>query len=459
MTVRVCYELVQMQDQTPTIIRRPSHTISRSLISPNALRIMYRLRDNGYTAFLVGGSVRDLLIGRTPKDFDLATNATPAEIKKLFRNCRLVGRRFRLAHLHFKDEVIEVATFRKGGEQVDLEELDALDDGVSEEPPEHPRRNNGHLQKSDDGVLLRDNLFGTPEEDAWRRDFTVNALSYNIADFSIIDYVGGVEDLDKKLIRTIGDPSARFAEDPVRMLRAVRFAAQLDFTIEHHSWEAMTANARRITLASPARLFDEVVKLFFSGAAEKCWQLLCSSGLSAAIFPDFFEWLSTQDADPSRKAVVWIDRSLHSGGIISNPLFLALFFGEYLSVSGNKGMPAQVTTDSSLARFMTETAGRLAIPQRTVMRFREILLLQQRLLKMPGRKPENVISRPAFADAVEYLRFSSIGNASLEKTVSWWDRLVASQGLTVPAPEKTTDSREARSRGRRRRRGRKKPTL
>jgi len=461
MAVRVCYELGQMNDQDPTIIRRSSHNISRSLISPNALRIMYRLRDNGFTAFLVGGSVRDLLIGRTPKDFDIATDATPAEIKKVFRNCRLVGRRFRLAHIHFKDEVIEVATFRKGGDlaEPDPDESDPAEDESGEEQPEELRRDLGHLHKSDEGVLLRDNLFGTPEEDAWRRDFTVNALAYNIADFSISDYVGGVEDLEKRLIRTIGDPAGRFAEDPVRMLRAIRFAAQLDFTIEHHSWEAMSTDARRITLASPARLFDEVVKLFFSGAAAECWQLLCASGLAAAIFPEFVEWLSAKEVDPSLKAVAWIDSTLQSGGTVSNPLLLALFFGEYLTSSGTNGLPAQLNIDRSLAGFMEELAGRILIPQRTVMRFREILLLQQRLLKMPGRKPENVITRPAFAEAIHYLRFCSGGNASLEKAVSWWDRLAAAKGVTPSAIEKESDGREERPRGRRRRRGRKKPKV
>jgi poly(A) polymerase len=219
----------------------------------------------------------------------------------------------------------------------------------------------------------------------------------------------------------------------------------------------MTANARRITLASPARLFDEVVKLFLSGAAEKCWQLLGASGIAAAIFPDFSEWLSAQDADPSLKTVVWIDRTLQSGGTVATPLLLALFFGDYLSASGEKGMPAQNNIDRSLAGFMAETAGRLLIPQRIVMRLREVLLLQQRLLKIPGRKPENVISRPAFADAIEYLRFGSAGNAILIKTVNWWDRLAAATGVTAPAAEKETGGREDRPRGRRRRRGRKKP--
>jgi len=448
-----------MQTHIPKTIKRASHNISRSLISPNALRIMYRLHENGYKAFLVGGSVRDLLIGRTPKDFDLATDATPPEIKKLFRNCRLVGRRFRLAHLHFKDEIIEVATFRKGGDQVDLEELDALDDGVSEEQPEEPHRKDGHLEKSDQGVLLRDNLFGSPEEDAWRRDFTVNALSYNIADFSIVDYVGGVEDLELGLIRTIGDPAGRFAEDPVRMLRAVRFSAQLDFRIEHHSWEAMQENSRRITLASPARLFDEVVKLFLSGAAAKCWQLLCESGLAAAIFPDFSEWLSSKEVDPSLKAVAWIDSILRSGRTVSTPLLLAALFADYLSEPRGglipEKRPLQINIDRSLALFMKETAGRLFIPQRAVMRLREILLLQQRLLKIPGRKPENVITRPAFADSLEYLRFRSEDNTSEEKIVNWWDRFAAGKGLTPP--DIPSENREERSKGKKRRRRKRKP--
>lgn len=418
-----------MRPCTPLTIRRSNHNISRSLISPNALRILYRLRDNGFKAFLVGGSVRDLLLERTPKDFDLATDATPAEIKKLFRNCRLVGRRFRLAHLHFKDEIIEVATFRKGGDPVELDESDAVADDSGAAQQEVPRRTLGHLHKSDEGVLLRDNLFGTPEEDAWRRDFTVNALSYNIADFAIIDYVGGVEDLEKRLIRTIGDPAGRFAEDPVRMLRAIRFSAQLDFTIEHHSWEAMTADARRITLASPARLFDEVVKLFLSGGAQKCWQLLWASGLAEAIFPDFSAWLTSSETISSLKSLPWLDAAVQSKKAVSPPLFLALFFGDYLAAKGERlncrGDAFQARIDGSLALFMEELGGRLFIPQRTVMRLREILLLQQRLLKTPGKKPENVISRPGFGEALEYLRFCTADNAALGKTVHWWEHFNA----------------------------------
>jgi poly(A) polymerase len=387
---------------------------------------MYRLRDNGYRAFLVGGSVRDLLLGRTPKDFDLATDATPSEIKRLFRNCRLVGRRFRLAHIHFKDEIIELATFRKGGDQEDIDESDPEDDGGKDDPAKGSHLKDNHLIRSDDGILLRDNLFGTPEEDAWRRDFTVNALSYNIADFSIIDYVGGMEDLEQKIIRIIGDPASRFAEDPVRMLRAIRFSAQLDFKIEHHCWEAMIENSRRITLTSPARLFDEVVKLFLSGAAQECWRLLCESGLAAAIFPDFFEWLAEKRPELSLDALPWVDMAARSGRAVSTTLLLALLFGDYLSDKAERlvyrDSSWQTRVDSSLALFMEETGGRLFIPQKSVMRLREILLLQQRLIKIPGRKPENVISRPGFADALSYLGFCSADNPQLDKAASWWER-------------------------------------
>ena len=270
-------------------------------------------------------------------------------------------------------------------------------------------RKEGHLLKSDDGMLLRDNLFGSPEEDAWRRDFTVNALSYDIADFSIIDYVGGVEDLKQRLIRTIGDPATRISEDPVRMLRAIRFSAQLDFSIEHHCWEAMLENSRRITLSSPARLFDEVVKLFLSGAAEKCWQLLRESGLAAAIFPDFSEWLTEKESGACLSSLPWIDKAVQSKRPVSTPLLLALFFGDYLAEKGTglicRDNSPQTRIDGSLALFMEEAGGRLFIAKGTIMRLREILLLQQRLLKTPGRKPENVISRPGFTDALDYLAF------------------------------------------------------
>jgi poly(A) polymerase len=293
-------------NMTKVIVPRAEHPISRSLLSPNAVKVLYKLKEHGYIGYLVGGGVRDLLLGREPKDFDVVTDATPAQLKKLFRNCRLIGRRFRLAHLHFHDEIIEVATFRSSAEPAaeEPEEAVAAEAAQDTEPaPEaealeqeregrHRHHHHGPLHlKSEDGMVLRDNVFGTPEEDAVRRDFTVNALFYNIVDFTIIDHVGGMEDLKRGLIRTIGDPVVRFTEDPVRMIRAVRFAAMLGFNIEERTEAAMTELCGSINKATPPRLYEEVLKLLLMGAGERTYQLMRHSGLFEPLFPHFDAWL------------------------------------------------------------------------------------------------------------------------------------------------------------------------
>jgi hypothetical protein len=224
-------------------------------------------------------------LGRSPKDFDIATDATPNEIKRLFRNCRLVGRRFRLAHLHFQDEIIEVSTFRAA-----VPENSDPHEETGDEGTDGRRLVERHL-KSEDGMVLRDNVFGTPEEDALRRDFTINALFYNISDFSVMDYTTGLSDLEQRILRPIGDPAVRFTEDPVRMVRAVRFAASHGFTIEPSAWEALCTLAPSITRASPARLYEEVLKLFLKGSARQVFPLLEASGLFAALFPFFQIWI------------------------------------------------------------------------------------------------------------------------------------------------------------------------
>src|SRR5687767_9757316 len=242
----------------PTVVARSEHTISRRDIDPDALKVLYRLHEHNHVAYLVGGSVRDLLLGRRPKDFDIGTSAHPHHVKKLFRNCWIIGRRFRLAHVKFGPKTIEVATFRK---QIDPAELppDPVADEVVESTPEVPlppdasfeeqvRSEGTHLARvrAHDRLIHRDNTFGTPEEDAFRRDFTINALFYDIATFSIVDYVGGLKDLEEKLIRSIGDPGTRFLEDPVRMLRAVVFAARLDFWIDDLILEAFDTHRHEI---------------------------------------------------------------------------------------------------------------------------------------------------------------------------------------------------------------------
>src|SRR5438105_368522 len=242
----------------PRIVPRAEHPISRRDIDPDALKVLYRLRHFEHVAYLVGGSVRDLLLGRRPKDFDIGTSAHPYQVKKLFRNCWIIGRRFRLAHVKFGQKVIEVATFRRQvqpGEEV-------IQDGVPS--PEHQAA----APDADAHLLHRDNTFGTPEEDAFRRDFTINALFYDIATFSVIDYVGGLDDLRAGLVRAIGDPEVRLREDPVRMLRAVALAARLDFTIDAPVLEAIRRHRHEIAKSSPPRLLEEYYKILRAGSSE-----------------------------------------------------------------------------------------------------------------------------------------------------------------------------------------------
>src|SRR5687768_1306790 len=265
----------------PVIIAREAHSISRKQIDPDALKVLYRLHQSDYIAYLVGGSVRDLLLGRRPKDFDIGTSAHPYQIKKLFRNCWIIGRRFRLAHVRFGVKTIEVATFRR---PVSQEELAA-----AEEPqPETAMRSEG--DESPDRLVHRDNTFGTPEEDAFRRDFTINALFYDIATFSIIDYTGGLDDLRAGLVRCIGDPGTRFLEDPVRMLRAVVFAARLDFWIDDLILEAFETHRHEIGRAAPPRLMEEYFKILRSGAAEAAFRMLADRRLLEPIAPELHEW-------------------------------------------------------------------------------------------------------------------------------------------------------------------------
>ena len=238
---------------------------------------MYRLVRKGFTAYLVGGGVRDLLLGRTPKDFDVSTNATPSQIKKIFQNCFLIGRRFRLAHIRFDDHVIETSTFRRCPDQ---------------------EEENG----DEDLYMFRDNCYGTPEEDALRRDFTINGLFYEVERFSIIDHVGGLSDIENRLIRCIGDPNIRFREDPVRMIRAVRFAARLDFHIEPATYNAIMRHHEEILKASPPRVFEELQKLFAYGAGEKAFRLLYKTGLLHDLLPEIADFL---DHDHGQDSSLW----------------------------------------------------------------------------------------------------------------------------------------------------------
>ena len=285
------------QPTAPVILPRAAHNISRSRIAPHTLQVLYRLQRAGHLAYLVGGGVRDLLLGRTPKDFDVGTNATPQQVKRLFRNCFLVGRRFRLAHVRFgPDELVEVATFRR----------QATVDDLPEDPNDHH--------------ALVENIFGTPQEDAFRRDFTINALFYDIASFSIIDFVGGLADLEARRLRVIGDPLVRFTEDPVRMLRALEFAARLDFGLDETTREGIYARAPLIADAAPARIREELIELFRHAVAGKVLRQAQASGLLEPL-------LAGYEGDEATFTLLdRIDARTTGGSKVSEPLVLATLF-------------------------------------------------------------------------------------------------------------------------------------
>ena len=454
----------------PRIISRSEHTVSRKWISHNAVRVLYKLKERGYHAYLVGGGVRDLLLGREPKDFDIATNARPNEIKKIFHNCRLIGRRFRLAHIHFHDEIIEVATFRSNIIE-DLEvkvkveaaaqaevKVEAGRSAVAAVPPERPRP--PRMLKTEDGMILRDNVFGTPEEDAIRRDFTVNALFYNIADFSVIDYVGGMADLRQGLIRLIGDPATRFTEDPVRMVRAVRFAAILGFEIEESTYRALLELRDKVALASPARMYEEVLKLFLLGEGEKTYQLLRKTGLFGVIFPRLNEWVDTEvDGFPHTwigKALEWVDACVQAGRKVEPHILFGLMFGQYIEEKAAEyrtgGAAALDAVTRAVAEALSDQARIVQIPKKVGLPMRDMYWNQQRFEKREGKYPRYFLRRPGFADAFEYLRFSSETTGERTGFCAWWKEFIRAHPLGSAEEREIQKSAERKARPKRRRR-------
>jgi poly(A) polymerase len=394
----------------PTVIARSEHSISRRDIDPDALKVLYRLHEHNYAAYLVGGSVRDLLLGRRPKDFDIGTSAHPHQVKKLFRNCWIIGRRFRLAHVKFGSKTIEVATFRR---QVDPAELpqdapetdEALEAAPETALPPNPsleeqvRSEGTHLAKvrAHERLIHRDNAFGTPEEDAFRRDFTINALFYDIANFSIIDYVGGLKDLEHRLIRSIGDPGVRFLEDPVRMMRAVVFAARLDFEIDQPILDALETHRHEIGHAAPARLVEEYFKILRSGYAEKSFRLLEATGLLREITPEL------DAAGP----VVWesiarLDRYRERFTTAPDTLTNAILVGTLLAPLGLAGPPRRFSADALERRV---ELGILPMPRRDIERLHQILTMQSRLmdLRAPFKTQRGLLHRHVINEALTWL--------------------------------------------------------
>lgn len=404
------------EPQTPrqiSIIPREQHTISRKDISENALKVLYRLNKSGYEAYLVGGGVRDLLLGKKPKDFDITTNATPDQVRSLFRNCRLVGRRFRLAHIMFGAEIIEVATFRG-----------------HHELPDHTRDRN-LSQRGQNGMLLRDNIFGSIEEDAQRRDFTINSLYYNVADFTVRDYVEAMQDLNDGVIRLIGDPETRYREDPVRMLRAVRFAARLDMPICPETAMPIPLLASLIGDVPSARLFEESLKLLQAGYGYKTWLLLREYHLFQPLFPIVARYFTYRGDSPMEHMIAQVlkntDNRIH-GGMSVNPAFLfaTLLWYPQMETAQHIAQDNGLTWFDAFALAMNdvldETCRTLAIPKRITTIIRDIWQLQLRLPRRQGKRAWKMMEHPKFRAAYDLLalRAEVENNAELQPLANWW---------------------------------------
>jgi poly(A) polymerase len=428
----------------PVIIARDAHSISRKQIDPDALKVLYRLHQSSYTAYLVGGSVRDLLLGRRPKDFDIGTSAHPYQIKKLFRNCWIIGRRFRLAHVRFGTKTIEVATFRR---PVTQDELAAAD----EPQPETAMRAEG--DESADRLVHRDNTFGTPEEDAFRRDFTINALFYDIATFSIIDFTGGLDDLRAGLVRCIGDPAERFQEDPVRMLRAVAMAARLGFRIDAPIDEAIASTRAEIARSAPARLIEEFYKLLRSGASEAAFTMMAERRLLEPIahelqrHADARLWRSLAALDAYRRRFEEIPDTL------TNPILLGSLLIP-LGYSLRSLLPAPGAGDDR-RKEPRLSIGMLPLARRDVERLRQILALQQRLMDMnlSPRAKRALMHRGPFKEAMTWLEI----HGGAPEVVEHWRGFIEAAG-TYEGEAASTETPQRRRRRRRRRRFRSTPT-
>jgi poly(A) polymerase len=395
----------------PVVLKRPEHNVSRQNISSAAIKVLYRLKDEGYTAYIAGGGVRDLLLKRQPKDFDIATDATPEQIRKMFRNCRLIGRRFRLAHILFRGEVIETATFR------------------APVPVDEEAHGENTFRTGEEGMVMRDNVFGTPEQDALRRDFTINALFYSIADFSIIDYAGGLEDLKKKTVRVIGDPDTRFTEDPVRMIRAARFAGTLGFEIEKEAYDSICRNKEKLALAAPSRMYEEVQKLFFCGHAKQVFQWLEQTDLLHPMFHDFSHWI---DEDKARhdwviQTLEQMDRWRKANLRVHPALLFALLFGEYHEFLAQQlidtGTAPHDAAREAVHKHLQGMCTNVRVPKQVIYQVSDIMSNQLRLQQTKGRRPQRFLHHKGFLDAFLYFKVSSQAHARDEALLAFWSDL------------------------------------
>jgi poly(A) polymerase len=421
----------------PQIIPRDQHGVSRKNISSAALKIIKQLHEGGYAAYLVGGGVRDLLLGGHPKDFDIATDAKPEEVRRLFRGARIVGRRFQIVHVRMGREIIEVTTFR----------------GHHNEEVTQTR--------NEDGMLLRDNVYGTLETDAMRRDFTVNALYYDLKDFSVIDYCGGLKDLQKRKLRMIGDPTTRYKEDPVRILRALRFAAKLGFDIDSNTAKPIRQLGNLLLNISDARLFEEVLKLFLNGSATATFALMREYDVLQHLFPGTNEALKANEpymANLVDLCMTNTDRRIRSDKTVT-PAFIyaALLWPalqrRYAEISSSM-TPAQAWNQAALD-VINQQLTRTSLPKRFLIPMREIWDLQQRLPNRLGMRALRLLDHPRFRAAYDFLLMREDAGEPLDGLGSWWTHYQSADDEEREKMVKDLGRQTTGSKPRRRRRPRK----
>ncbi len=432
-------------EPAPRIRPRSEHPISRSKIDPDALKVLNRLHGAGQKAYLVGGSVRDLLLSRVPKDFDIGTDAQPSALRRLFRNCRMIGRRFRLAHILFANgKVVEVATFRRRPDPV----LDAA----------------GHelLQTSD-------NTFGTPREDALRRDFTINGLFYDISDFSIIDYVGGLDDLEAGLVRTIGDPDIRFQEDPVRMMRAVEFASRLGFAITPDAYEAILRHRKEIVKSAAPRVTEELAQALRGGHALPTLLLMREVGLLDVLLPELAAVLRQIDPDHAHGTghLFWalldvLDAERRRGRVFDDAVLFALLFLPIVRAHVRDIAPDGDPDPNRLATIIEDVVSplalRMSLPRAATDRIKQGLAIVGKLSHRPDTKlaTRRLALRDAFATALDVFELTAMATGRGQELVRDWRAVQARIARAretgeIPAPPPPPPRRRRRRGGRGRR--------
>ncbi|MGH1485807.1 MAG: polynucleotide adenylyltransferase PcnB [Cellvibrionaceae bacterium] len=384
------------------VIPRDEHIISRRSISPNALKVMNRLNQANFQGYLVGGGVRDLLLGGSPKDFDVATDATPEQVKTLFRNSRIIGRRFKIVHVRFGREIIEVTTFR--GQNSD----------------------SNQQVESDTGQLLRDNVYGDMESDALRRDFTANALYYSAKDFSLYEYTSGLEDIENRQLRMIGDPSTRYKEDPVRLLRAIRFAAKLGFQIEESTAEPIRTQAHLLGHVPAARLFEEILKLFLGGYATATYGLLKEYKLLDQLFPGSCKVI---DQDPTYSKLIdevmlSTDKRIRSDKRVTPAFIYAALLWPALHAEiaklQDKGLSVLESFHQANQKITSQQLQRIMIPKRFLIPMKQIWELQWRLPNRQGKRAHRLLEHPKFRAGYDFMLLREAAGENLDELGQWW---------------------------------------